>query len=112
MKNTMGAISLGPDKPSSSDFYSMILATIGSLVPYHYFLGQRTQKDMVDALRGGLFTRRPRICVDALTVMLLEMPEMMLRHLPEVLLEMSKMSTTVNVAVPVLEFLSCKYLVT
>lgn len=112
MKNTMGAISLGPDKPSSSDFYSMILATIGSLVPYHHFLGQRTQKDMVDALRGGLFTRRPRICVDALTVMLLEMPEMMLRHLPEVLLEMSKMSTTVNVAVPVLEFLSCKYIVT
>lgn len=42
--------------------------------------------------------------------MLLEMLELMLRHLPDILLEMSKMSTTLNVAVPVLEFLSSKLL--
>lgn len=64
---------------------------------------------MIEALTSGLFSRNPQVCVHALTVMLLEMPDSMLRHLPDVLLEMSKMSTTVNVAVPVLEFLSSKY---
>lgn len=85
-----------------------MLPTIASLVPYHQFLGQRVQKEMIDALRSGLFLRNPRVCVNALTVMLLEMPEMMLRLLPDVLLQMSKMSSTVTVAVPVLEFLSSK----
>lgn len=67
---------------------------------------------MIDTLRSGLFLRNPRVSVNALTVMLLEMPEMMLRLLPDVLLQMSKMSSTVAVAVPVLEFLSSmKYLV-
>lgn len=84
----------------------MILATIASLVPYHTHLNQRTQKDMIDALRHGLFLQYPRVCVNALTVMLLEIPDLLLRMLPEVLLQMSKMSSTVTVAVPVLEFLS------
>lgn len=84
----------------------MVLPTIASLVPFHQFLGQRIQKEMIEALRSGLFLRNPRVCVNALTVMLLEMPEMMLRLLPDVLLQMSKMSSTVTVAVPVLEFLS------
>lgn len=95
-------------RPSLSDFHAMLLPTISSLVPYHLFLKLATQKDMIKTLQSGLFSRNPRVCVHALTVMLLEMPEMMLRHLPDVLLEMSKMSTTVNVAVPVLEFLSSK----
>lgn len=68
----------------------------------------RTQKELIEALRSGLFSRNPRVCVYALTILLLEVPDIMLRNVPEVLLEMSKMSTTVNVAVPVLEFLSSK----
>lgn len=91
------------NKRSLPDF---VLPTIASLVPYHQFLGQRVQKEMIDALRSGLFLRNPRVSVNALTVMLLEMPEMMLRLLPDVLLQMSKMSSTVTWAVPVLEFLS------
>lgn len=38
--------------------------------------------------------------------MLMEILELMLRHLAEILFDMSRMSTTLNVAVPVLEFLS------
>lgn len=87
----------------------MILTTIASLVPYHTHLNQRTQKEMIESLHKGLFLRNPRVCVNALTVMLLEIPEMILRQLPEVLLQMSKMSSTVTVAVPVLEFLSSKW---
>lgn len=96
------------NRPNYSDFHAMILPTIASLVPYHQVIGQHTQKNIIEALRSGLFSRIPQVCVHALTVMLLEMPEMMLRHLPDVLLEMSKMSTTGKVAVPVLEFLSSK----
>lgn len=98
--------SVGSVKPSLSDFHTMILATIASLVPYHTHLNQRTQKEMIESLTLGLFLRNPRVCVNALTVMLLEIPEMILRQLPDVLLQMSKMSSTVTVAVPVLEFLS------
>lgn len=46
--------------------------------------------------------------MQAFTVMLMEMLELMLRHLADILLDMSRMSTTLNVAVPVLEFLSSK----
>lgn len=64
---------------------------------------------MLKVLLSGLFLRNPRIVVHALTLMLLEMTEMMLRHLPEILLDLSKMSTTITVAVPVLEFLSSNF---
>lgn len=63
---------------------------------------------IVQSLRPGLLSLDPHVCVHALTVMLLEVLEIMLRHLPDILTDMSKMSTTLNVAVPVLEFLSSK----
>lgn len=63
---------------------------------------------IVQSLRPGLLSLDPHVCVHAFTVMLLEVLEIMLRHLPDILLDMSKMSTTLNVAVPVLEFLSSK----
>lgn len=105
----MDVLSPATNRPNFAELHALILPNIASLVPYHQVIIQHTQKNMIEALRSGLFSRNPQVCVHALTVMLLEMPEMMLRHLPDVLLEMSKMSTTVNVAVPVLEFLSSKY---
>lgn len=105
-KNSMDLFVPAMNRPNFAELHALILPNIASLVPYHQVIGQHTQKHMIEALTSGLFSRNPQVCVHALTVMLLEMPEMMLRHLPDVLLEMSKMSTTVNVAVPVLEFLS------
>lgn len=106
-KNSMDLLTSSMNRPNYTELHALILPNIASLVPYHQVIGQHTQKHMIEALTSGLFSsRNPQVCVHALTVMLLEMPEMMLRHLPDVLLEMSKMSTTVNVAVPVLEFLS------
>lgn len=93
-------------KPGLSDFYSLVLPAIAGLIPYHQYLSGRSKEHIIESLR--LCSRHPRACAQALTVALLEMPDIMLRHLPEVLLEMSKMSTTLNVAVPVLEFLSSK----
>lgn len=104
MKNPIDAFLNG--KPSISDYYALVLPTIAGLIPHHQYLRPQTQTHIIESLR--LCSRHPRVCVHALTVALLEMPEIMLRHLPDILLEMSKMSTTLNVAVPVLEFLSSK----
>lgn len=93
-------------KPSISDFYAMVLPTIAGLIPYHQYFHSRTQTRIIESLQ--MCSRHPRVCVQALTIAMFEMPEMMLRHLPDILLEMSKMATTLNVAVPVLEFLSSK----
>lgn len=108
-KNSMDLLVPSANRPNFAELHALILPNIASLVPYHQVIGPHTQKNMIEGLTSGLFSRNPQVCVHALTVMLLEMPEMMLRHLPDVLLEMSKMSTTVNVAVPVLEFLSSKF---
>lgn len=48
-------------------------------------------------------------CVSALTIFTLEMRDTMVKLLPEVLLDLSKISATVYIAVPILEFLSSEY---
>jgi tuberous sclerosis protein 2 len=54
-------------------------------------------------------SRCARQCVMALTTCTLEMRDAMYKLLPEVLLNLSKISATVHIAVPILEFLSSKY---
>lgn len=100
----------GTTKSALSEFQSLILSTISALIPHHQCLTPQTiSRIIVHSLRPGLLSLNDAyICVHAFTIMLLEMLELMLRHLPDILLEMSKMSTTLNVAVPVLEFLSSK----
>lgn len=93
-------------KPTMSDVKSLILPAIASLATYHQYIDPITQKGIVDALQKGLFSRIPKHCVQALTVMILEMSDTLVRLLPVVLWEMTRMSNTVQVAIPVLEFLS------
>lgn len=57
----------------------------------------------------GLVNRCVRPVIMALTTCILEMRDIMVKLLPEVLLNMSKLSATAQIAVPVLEFLSSKY---
>jgi len=47
--------------------------------------------------------------MSALTLCTLDMQETMYKLLPEVLLKLSKISTTVHMAIPMLEFLSSKF---
>lgn len=58
----------------------------------------------------GLASRSARQCVMALTSCTLEMKDAMVKLLPEVLLNLSKISATVYIAIPILEFLSSEYL--
>ncbi|XP_055707088.1 tuberin isoform X2 [Phlebotomus papatasi] len=93
-------------KPSLSEFHLLVLPAIAALITYHQHLVSGTLKNIIDVLKLGLFCRNPRVCVHALTIMTLEIPDTFIKYAPEVLLEMSKISNTQLVAIPVLEFLS------
>lgn len=100
-------------KPSVSEFQTYVLPAIASLVAYHQILDSSTVSRIIDCLMSvkGLSPRNARVCVQAMTVMTLEMPDTFFRFVPEILLGLSKVSQTVQVASPVLEFLSSKCLV-
>lgn len=101
-----------PIKPTLTDAQALVINVIPALIPYHQSLSRDIQNRMITCLRPGLLSleNTPRVCIQAFTIMLMEILELMLRHLAEILFEMSRMSTTLNVAVPVLEFLSSKFI--
>ena len=62
---------------------------------------------MIKCFEYGLLTSKcNQVCIVALTACILEMSGSMYTLLPEVLLNLSKISSTVHIAIPVLEFLS------
>nr|XP_040237462.2 tuberin isoform X1 [Anopheles coluzzii] len=97
--------------PKMSDYMELILPALSSLAMYHQHLDTNTQKNIIDALKQGLISRRPHECIRMLTILLLEMPEQLMPKMADLLLELSKMTGTKMVALPVLEFLSTLILV-
>uniref|UniRef100_A0A182MSN4 Rap-GAP domain-containing protein n=1 Tax=Anopheles culicifacies TaxID=139723 RepID=A0A182MSN4_9DIPT len=97
--------------PKMSDYMELILPALSSLAMYHQHLDFNTQKNIIDALKQGLISRRPHECIRMLTILLLEMPEQLMPKMADLLLELSKMTGTKMVALPVLEFLSTLILV-
>ncbi|XP_065085709.1 tuberin isoform X2 [Ochlerotatus camptorhynchus] len=93
-------------KPTLSDIHDLVLPALASLATYHQHLEAITKKHIIDALKQGLISRRPQVCIQTLTVLLLEMPDPLVSKLTDLLFELSKMANTTTVAVPVLEFLS------
>lgn len=94
------------NKPTQSDIHDLVLPALASLATYHQHLEFLTKKNIIDALKQGLISRRPQVCIQTLTVLLLEMPDPLVSKLTDLLFELSKMANTTTVAVPVLEFLS------
>lgn len=95
-----------PPKFTKSDFHSYVFPVVTSLIPYHPYLESALQQKLIKALECGLAIRSARQCVFALTLCVLEMQDAMVKLLPEVLLNLSKISATVHIAIPILEFLS------
>ncbi|XP_046387021.1 tuberin [Ischnura elegans] len=89
-----------------SEFHGHVFPAIASLASYHRHLDPTLQARLIKCLELGLASRKARDCVSALSVCALEMRDAMGKLLPEVLLQLSKISATVHVAVPILEFLS------
>lgn len=99
-------------KVNKSDFQAAVLAALVSLASYHSCLEPTHQQKMIRCLMRCIQTvpRGSNPCIAALTICTLEMREAMVKMLPEVLLNMSKISATIYIAIPVLEFLSSNLL--
>ncbi|XP_072035978.1 tuberin-like isoform X2 [Amphiura filiformis] len=88
-----------------ADYYEQVYRVLTAVVPYHNLLENRQQVDLVKCLETGLKLKCHQQCVDGLTLCVIEMQDIMVKILPSIILQMSKMSTTQQMAIPVLEFL-------
>ncbi|CAK1546878.1 unnamed protein product [Leptosia nina] len=96
-----------PVKLSVSEFHAAALPPLASMASYNAFLEPHTQQRIVRCLlKHGMVLRTPQPYIAALTMFALETRETMVRMLPEVLLDLSKISDTKAIASPMLEFLS------
>ncbi|XP_057659730.1 tuberin [Diorhabda carinulata] len=96
-------------KVSRQDFNATILPLIINLVSYNNFMDQIHHQKIIRSLVKCSHTIGPRSSkhsITALTICILEMREAMVKMLPEVLLNLSKISATIHISIPVLEFLS------
>lgn len=91
------------------EFYSLLLLILSGLASYHACLHHTHQQEMIRLLstckvRHGVpcFSQ----CIRALTTCTLDMQDVMVKILPEVLLQLSKTTATAPIAMPMLEFLS------
>ncbi|XP_037293673.1 tuberin isoform X2 [Manduca sexta] len=90
-----------------SEFHAAALPALAALAPYHSYLEPQTQQRIVRCLlKYGMVLRTPQPYINALTIFTLETRETMVKMLPEVLLDLSKISDTKAIASPMLEFLS------
>ncbi|XP_060802820.1 tuberin [Amyelois transitella] len=100
-------------RPLTSEVHGAALPALAALAPYHKYLEPPTQKRVVRCLlKFGMRLRAAQPFLDAqpyiyaLTVFTLETRDTMIKMLPEVLLDLSKISDTKAIASPMLEFLS------
>ncbi|CAG5135505.1 unnamed protein product, partial [Candidula unifasciata] len=95
-----------PANFTRSDFHTYVFPVLAAMVTYHACLDKVRLKELVNCLEFGLVSKCAKICVTTLRICSLEMKELMMRMLPSVLLNLSKISATISMAIPVLAFLS------
>ncbi|PIK60477.1 putative tuberin [Apostichopus japonicus] len=88
------------------DFFVCVYGLLTALVPYHSQLEPTQKVALIKYLQSGLKLQCPQQCIDGMMLCVLEMQDTMVKMLPSIILELSKMSATPSMAVPVLEFLS------
>lgn len=95
-----------------ADFHSLVLPVVASLATYHHYIDPPHQQKVIRCLvKYGSAIRCASQCISALTICTLEMRDVMVKLLPETLLSLSKISATVYIAIPLLEFLSSKFII-
>jgi len=96
-----------PTKFGRAEFQSAVYPVLAALASYNRTLELDLQKKLIKCFEYGLLTSKcNQVCIVALTACILEMSGSMYTLLPEVLLNLSKISATVHIAIPILEFLS------
>ncbi|XP_067296889.1 tuberin isoform X1 [Pseudorasbora parva] len=95
-----------PDGFSLTDVQLAVVPVLTALTSYHSYLDQSRQRELVQCLEKGLIYRCAKQCVVALTMCTVEMPEIMIKLLPALIVKLTHISATVAMASPMLEFLS------
>ncbi|KAM8961640.1 tuberin isoform 2-T2 [Pelodytes ibericus] len=95
-----------PDGFSRTDLQLAVVPVLTALTSYHPNLDLLKQRDMVRALEGGLIYRCAKQCVVALSMCMIEMPKILYKSLPVLIVKLTHISATVTMAIPMLEFLS------
>uniref|UniRef100_A0A673HZA2 Tuberin n=1 Tax=Sinocyclocheilus rhinocerous TaxID=307959 RepID=A0A673HZA2_9TELE len=95
-----------PDGFSLTDVQLAVVPVLTALTSYHSYLEQCRQRELVQCLEKGLIYRCAKQCVVALTMCTVEMPDIMIKLLPALIVKLTHISATVAMASPMLEFLS------
>ncbi|XP_063058708.1 tuberin [Engraulis encrasicolus] len=95
-----------PDGFARTDVQLAVVPVLTALTSYHSYLEQPRQRELVQCLETGLICRCAKQCVVALTMCTVEMPDIMIKLLPALIVKLTHISATVAMASPMLEFLS------
>ncbi|XP_030069508.1 tuberin isoform X2 [Microcaecilia unicolor] len=95
-----------PDGFSRTDVQLAVVPVLTALTSYHKYLDVGKQREMVRCLERGRISRCAKQCVVALSMCIVEMPEILLKTLPVLIVQLTHISATVTMAIPMLEFLS------
>ncbi|XP_034043215.1 tuberin [Thalassophryne amazonica] len=95
-----------PDGFSRTDVQLAVVPVLTAITSYHSDLDQSRQRELVQCLETGLICRCAKQCVVALTMCTVEMPDIMIKLLPALIVKLTHISATVAMASPMLEFLS------
>ncbi|KAK1803071.1 hypothetical protein P4O66_021606 [Electrophorus voltai] len=95
-----------PDGFSRTDVQLAVVPVLTTLTSYHSYLEQSRQRELVQCMETGLIYRCAKQCVVALTMCTVEMPDIMIKLLPALIVKLTHISATVAMASPMLEFLS------
>ncbi|XP_048407710.1 tuberin isoform X2 [Stegostoma tigrinum] len=95
-----------PDGFSRTDVQLAVVPVLTVITSYHIYLDQSKQREFVHCLDTGLIYRCAKQCVVTLTMCIIEMPDIMVKLLPGIILKLTHISATLTMAIPMLEFLS------
>ncbi|XP_036165110.1 tuberin isoform X5 [Myotis myotis] len=95
-----------PEGFSRTDLYLAVVPVLTALISYHNYLDKVRQREMVYCLEQGLIFRCASQCVVALAICSVEMPDIMIKALPILVVKLTHISATASMAIPLLEFLS------
>ncbi|XP_062036599.1 tuberin isoform X11 [Lepus europaeus] len=95
-----------PEGFSRTDLHLAVVPVLTALISYHNYLDKSKQREMVICLEQGLIHRCAGQCVVALAVCSVEMPDVIIKALPVLVVKLTHISATASMAAPLLEFLS------
>ncbi|KAE8579001.1 hypothetical protein XENTR_v10023871 [Xenopus tropicalis] len=105
-KTASDRLYITPDGFSRTDLQLAVVPVLTALTSYHQHLELSKQREMVRCLETGLIFRCGKQCVVALSMCVIEMPSILIKSLPVLIVKLTHISATVTMAIPMLEFLS------